>query len=161
MKMEGRDPCNNLLGQDWSDSPFYTMLTNGKGWVSNHTSPFSAIGSPEIITVKRGRKYRLRMISGASIWAIKVNISDHDFEVIAVSGGYVQPARAKAFIASSGERVDVIVEANQPVANYWINVMNLLLALRGRPRPSHRPQARRPHAGGRLPSRCRPRRAGP
>lgn len=120
-------PCTGIWDQDWSDAQYYTLLTNGKGWVTDYkASPAVPTGTPEVISVKAGRRYRLRIIGGTASWGAKFNITGHGFDIIAVSGAASERTPAQGFVMTSGERVDVILEANQPIGNYWINVMTLL-----------------------------------
>jgi FtsP/CotA-like multicopper oxidase with cupredoxin domain len=84
----GDNACTGIWEQDWSDQTFYTLLTNGKGWVKDDQG--MAVGEPEIIRVQHGKRYRLRIISGVASWGIKINITGHTFDVIQISGGYVQ-----------------------------------------------------------------------
>ena len=115
----GTNPCSKMINQDFSDSVFFTLLTNGKGWDQNGN------GAPEVIKVQKGQRYRLRFVNGASNWAIKVNVSFHSMDVIAINGGIIVRISTQGVISTSGERFDVILTADQTVGNYWIHISTL------------------------------------
>lgn len=104
--------CSNISSQDWSDAPFTTILTNGKGWVTDPTTK-RPVGSPYIIKVQKGKRYRFRTIQGAASWGLKVQVEGHGISVIALDGANVKATPAKGFVFTPGERVDFILHANQ------------------------------------------------
>lgn len=62
MPAMGSGPCSKSM-EDLSDTPYFTLLTNGKGWVPGAGSK-AAAGSAEVFSVKQGQTYRFRVIAG-------------------------------------------------------------------------------------------------
>lgn len=53
--------CSNVSSQDWSDAPFTSILTNGKGFMgaaANGTKKRAPVGSPYVVRVEKGKRYR-------------------------------------------------------------------------------------------------------
>eukprot|EP00775_Hariotina_reticulata_P009666 gene9666-9825_t len=117
--------CNNVSDQDWSDAPYTTILTNGKGWMQDPASK-KPVGTPAVFKVQQGKKYRLRIIQGAGSWGLKLTFPDHTCDVIAIDGINIKPKTARGFVLTPGERLDCILEANQPVGNYYVNIATLV-----------------------------------
>ncbi|KAI9034698.1 Cupredoxin [Hyaloraphidium curvatum] len=114
------DPA--FLDQDISDAPWLGAQVNGNGLIfgANATS-----GEPYVVKVQSGKRYRLRFIGGMSSWALQIAPRNHTFSIIALDGRPVEPVRASSILISSGERMDMVLEANQPVANYWIDLSTI------------------------------------
>jgi ABC-type multidrug transport system ATPase subunit/FtsP/CotA-like multicopper oxidase with cupredoxin domain len=72
-----------------------------------------------------GERVRLRIINAASLYTFRFSIDGHRMTVISTDGADVQPLAVDELIISSGERFDLILEANQPRANFWIRVDTL------------------------------------
>ena len=72
-----------------------------------------------------GKKYRFRIISAAANCPIEVFIQNHTFTAISSEGGHIQPFEADVLNLSGGERWDIVVSADQPVANYWLYARGL------------------------------------
>lgn len=105
--------CTNISSQDWSDAPFTTILTNGKGFVQDPATR-KPVGAPYVLKVQKGKRYRVRTIQGASSWGLKVKAPQgHGMTVIALDGSNVQATPGKGFVFTPGERVDFILHANQ------------------------------------------------
>lgn len=108
--------CTNISSQDWSDAPFTTILTNGKGFVQDPATR-KPVGAPYVLKVQKGKRYRVRAIQGASSWGFKVKAPQgHGMTVIALDGSNVQATPGKGFVFTPGERVDFILHANQVCA---------------------------------------------
>ncbi|KAB5588450.1 Laccase [Ceratobasidium theobromae] len=90
-------------------------LINGKG---------RYVGGPEVprsvINVVPGRRYRLRVINASAIGSFTFSIEGHSLTIIEADGIPHEPLVVDSFQIYAGQRYSVIVEANQPVANYWI-----------------------------------------
>lgn len=114
------------LNQDISDAPWYGIQINGKGYIGADSNAMEPGGSgaqqPLVINVRKGKRYRMRVIGGMSSWALKVNVTGHGMQVIALDGRPVTPRNAQAVVVSSGERFDFVLNADQPVGNYWVDV---------------------------------------
>lgn len=107
-------------GPDVGDVPFQSALINGKGrFDPTSKSPL------ETFTVSRGDKIRFRLINGSSTYALKFAIDGHKMTVIAADGALTKPRQVDSVILAIGDRYDVIVDADQPVANYWIRANTL------------------------------------
>ena len=106
--------CPELPPRDYSDIPYYSLYTNGQGWVKDKKSG-KALGKPHVITVQKGKRYRFRTIQGAASWGMKVEPLSHPIEIIAVDGAETERTPAKGYIFTPGERVDFLLNANQPV----------------------------------------------
>lgn len=104
--------CSDVSAQDWSDAPFTTLLTNGKGFMTDPTTK-QPVGSPFVVKVQKGKRYRFRVISGAASWGIKVKVQGHDIDIIALDGSNVEATPAKGFVFTPGERVDFLLHANK------------------------------------------------
>lgn len=86
---------------------------------------FATTGAAAVLRVKSGRRYRVRALSGASSWALRLAVAGHNVSVVAVDGAPIAPAPAASFVLASGQRADFILTADQPPANYWVNVSSL------------------------------------
>lgn len=81
--------CPDLPPRDYSDTPFYSIYANGKGYVLDAKTG-KALGTPYILNVKRGRRYRVRTIQGSASWAIKLQPMNHTISIIAADGANVK-----------------------------------------------------------------------
>jgi len=103
------------LNQDISDAPWYGIQINGKGYIDADSNAMEPGGSgaqqPLVINVRKGKRYRMRVIGGMSSWALKVNVTGHGMQVIALDGRPVTPRNAQAVVVSSGERFDFVLNA--------------------------------------------------
>ncbi|OCT53411.1 Laccase-2 [Cladophialophora carrionii] len=74
-------------------------------------------------TITKGKKYRLRLINTSTNDNFKVSLDGHNFTVITADFVPVKPFTTQWLFLGIGERHDVIVEANQPIDNYWFHVV--------------------------------------
>ncbi|XP_011177989.1 uncharacterized protein LOC105209329 isoform X1 [Zeugodacus cucurbitae] len=103
-----------------------SVLINGKGQFRDPNTGFMTNTPLEIFTITPGRRYRFRMINAfASVCPAQVTIEGHTMTVIATDGEPVHPVDVNTIISFSGERYDFIINANQPVGAYWIQVRGL------------------------------------
>ncbi|XP_052105492.1 uncharacterized protein LOC127738326 [Mytilus californianus] len=79
----------------------------------------------EVFVVKQGGRYRFRIISLAAMNAYRVSIDNHELKVVAVDGTEVEEEQAESVILHSAERIDVEIQANAPVGNYWIRMEDM------------------------------------
>ncbi|KAL0572350.1 laccase, multicopper oxidase, benzenediol:oxygen oxidorectuctase [Marasmius crinis-equi] len=93
-----------------------STLINGLGrWSQGDlTAPLS------VITVESGKRYRLRVVNTACDPMYDFHIDQHNFTVIEADSVSHQPVTADSVKIYAGQRYSVILEANQPVGNYWI-----------------------------------------
>ncbi|KAJ8683445.1 hypothetical protein QAD02_019237 [Eretmocerus hayati] len=100
-----------------------TLLVNGKGRFFYDGSKSFANTPVEIFKVKRGHKYRFRMINAAAEdCPIRVSVDNHKLLVISLDGQDVEEVNVDAIDIWSGERVDFVLNANQKPRNYWIRL---------------------------------------
>jgi FtsP/CotA-like multicopper oxidase with cupredoxin domain len=95
-----------VLNQDISDAPWGGVRVNGRG-------AGAGAGEPLVLTVEAGKRYRMRLIGGMSSWALKVGVSGHSMQVIALDGRPVVPRKAEALLLTSGERADFVLAAGE------------------------------------------------
>lgn len=77
-----------------------------------------------IYNVEHGKRYRFRVINAASnMCPFQLQIEDHEFAVIASDGPTFKPVVVDTLFFISGERYDIVVEANKPdVRDYFVRV---------------------------------------
>ena len=108
------------------------ILSAGKGVYKQFQDPSGqsttyTFTPREVMKVQKGYAYRFRMISNGIMNApIQVSIDKHRMTLIASDGAPFQPVTVDYFIIYAGERWDFVVNASQPVGNYWINLKGLL-----------------------------------
>lgn len=70
-----------------------------------------------------GSRNRFRIINaGSAICPVAVSVDNHTLTVISADGFDIAPIEVQRIVMNNGERFDVIIQANQPVGNYWIRV---------------------------------------
>ncbi|KAL0062617.1 laccase, multicopper oxidase, benzenediol:oxygen oxidorectuctase [Marasmius tenuissimus] len=93
-----------------------STLINGLGrW-----SDANATSSLAVITVESGKRYRFRVVNAACDPAYEFYISNHSFTVIEADSINHEPVTADSVTIFAGQRYSLVMEANQPVGNYWI-----------------------------------------
>ncbi|KAL0063533.1 laccase, multicopper oxidase, benzenediol:oxygen oxidorectuctase [Marasmius tenuissimus] len=93
-----------------------STLINGLGrW-----SDANATSSLTVITVESGKRYRFRVVNAACDPAYEFYISNHTFTVIEADSINHEPVTADSVTMYAGQRYSLVMEANQPVGNYWI-----------------------------------------
>ncbi|KAJ1521928.1 hypothetical protein ONE63_002262 [Megalurothrips usitatus] len=138
-------PEHGVLMWDWTHTPAASkflahhhagddnkadsVLINGKG-VSrrfNNTDGTTSFTPREVFAVKQGLRYRFRIVNAGFLnCPLELSVDNHTLLVVASDGADVKPVRVNSLVSYAGERWDVIVEASQPVANYWMRVHGLL-----------------------------------
>jgi hypothetical protein len=92
----------------------YTGLVNGM-----NVSPDGTKGKYFNATVQSGKRYRLRLINTSVDSAYMVSVDNHPFTVITSDFVPVMPYVADRVFIGIGQRLDVIIEANQTAGNFW------------------------------------------
>ncbi|KAL0567327.1 laccase, multicopper oxidase, benzenediol:oxygen oxidorectuctase, partial [Marasmius crinis-equi] len=93
-----------------------STLINGLGrWSSGNTTSELAV-----ITVESGKRYRFRLVNTACDPNYDFHIDNHTFTVIEADGVNHQPVDADSFQIFAGQRYSFVLNADQPVGNYWI-----------------------------------------
>ncbi|KAK7464894.1 hypothetical protein VKT23_006103 [Stygiomarasmius scandens] len=82
-------------------------------------------GGPEVpfpvINVEPGKRYRFRIINQSVRSVFTVGFDNHNMTVIAADGQETEPHVVDSIEMLAGQRYDVVVTADQPIANYWLN----------------------------------------
>ncbi|KAF3429633.1 hypothetical protein E2986_09965 [Frieseomelitta varia] len=120
-----------------------SVLINGKGQFRDPNTGFMTNTPLEIFTITPGRRYRFRLINSfGSVCPSQITFEGHTLTIIATDGEAVQPVAVDTIIsfsgknrlipiarsfdhASRGERYDFVINADQPVGAYWIQVRAL------------------------------------
>lgn len=90
-------------------------LINGKGrYEGGPAVPLS------VVNIESGKRYRFRIVSMACDPNFTFSIDNHQFTVIEADGEGVVPLLVDSLVISPGQRYSVVLNANQPVDNYWI-----------------------------------------
>lgn len=79
-----------------------------------------------VFHVQVGNKYRFRVINSAfNVCPFQLQIENQTFSVIATELSYIEPVVADTLHFLSGERFDIVIDANLPPRDYWIRVREL------------------------------------
>ncbi|KAG6877681.1 hypothetical protein C0993_005101 [Termitomyces sp. T159_Od127] len=82
-------------------------------------------GGPEVPffvqNVEAGKRYRFRIINQSARNVFTISVDSHDLTIIETDGTPTSPMIVNEIQMLAGQRYSVVLEANQPVANYWIN----------------------------------------
>jgi FtsP/CotA-like multicopper oxidase with cupredoxin domain len=68
------------------------------------------LDDPEVVSVERGGRVRLRIINGATATAFTIDLGAIEGELVAVDGQPVQPVRGSRFPISMGQRLDILLQ---------------------------------------------------
>ncbi|KAF8956271.1 laccase [Flammula alnicola] len=90
-------------------------LINGKG-----RYPGGPITDLLIVNVEHGKRYRLRLVSIACDPTYTFSIDNHLLTVIEADSESVNPVVVDTLEIFPGQRYSVVLNANQPINNYWI-----------------------------------------
>ncbi|KAF8890409.1 Cu-oxidase-domain-containing protein [Infundibulicybe gibba] len=74
-----------------------------------------------VVNVVAGKRYRFRIINQSARNVFTMSIDSHTLTVIEADGVATQSMTVDTLDLLAGQRYSVVVHANQPVANYWIN----------------------------------------
>ncbi|KAK7438178.1 hypothetical protein VKT23_018108 [Stygiomarasmius scandens] len=82
-------------------------------------------GGPEVpfsvVNVIAGKRYRLRIINESARNVFTMSIDSHNLTIIEADGVATTPMTVDEIEMLAGQRYSVVLEANQPVDNYWFN----------------------------------------
>ncbi|KAH7135742.1 putative multicopper oxidase, type 1 [Dendryphion nanum] len=76
-------------------------------------------GAYGVTSIKKGKKYRLRLINPSADNNIRVSLDNHQFTVISSDLIPIKPYTTNWVLLAVGQRYDVIINANQNIGNYW------------------------------------------
>lgn len=111
------------------DADVRSILVNGKGRnTAAQLEGVEEVALPlEVVKVTPDLRHRLRFISGTGLnCPIIVSVDSHPLTIIATDGDPIVPFTTDSFVIYTGERFDVVLEANQPADNYWIRFTGLI-----------------------------------
>ncbi|KAF5384016.1 hypothetical protein D9757_006916 [Collybiopsis confluens] len=82
-------------------------------------------GGPEVpfhvVNVVQGKRYRFRIINTSARNVFTISVDSHNLTIIETDGNPTSPMTVNSIDMLAGQRYSVVVAANQPVDNYWIN----------------------------------------
>jgi FtsP/CotA-like multicopper oxidase with cupredoxin domain len=78
-------------------------------------------GSYDRLVLTPGKKHLIRLINASVDNSFVISLVGHNFTVISTDMVPITPVVRSSLFMGVGQRYDVIVEANQPVGNYWLN----------------------------------------
>jgi len=94
---------------------FDSTLINGAGRYAK--GPATTLTS---ITVERGKRYRFRLVSISCQPNFMFSVDGHNLTIIEVDGVSTEPLVVNEIQIFAGQRYSFILNANQPIGNYWI-----------------------------------------
>lgn len=97
MSMPGMDHGGGA-GPDLNDVEYDAYLANDR-----------TLDDPQVVTVERGQRVRLRIINGATSTAFWIETGAVSAEVVAVDGTPVQPLPGSRFPLAGGQRLDLLL----------------------------------------------------
>ncbi|KAH9963711.1 laccase [Lactifluus volemus] len=117
---------------------FNSTLINGKGrYIGGPSVPLAVVNVKnglrsvllfnivpnEKLTCGNNNRYRLRIVSISCDPSFDFSIDDHQLTIIEVDGNNVQPLVVDSLKIFAGQRYSAVLNANQPVDNYWIRAL--------------------------------------
>ncbi|XP_066595329.1 uncharacterized protein [Prorops nasuta] len=146
-KHPGQDPDNFLI--------------NGRGRYTNPDTGETTNTSLAVFTVTPGKRSRFRFVNTfCTVCPASLAIQDHSLTVIALDGVPVKPTVVDTIVSFSGERYDFVINANESIASYYIQLKGLgecgeksmqQLAILRYEGASERPNLAEPHYNGSIP----------
>ena len=110
-----------LAGRHWDPSIVHRGDPNND-WTVNYTLcslSDRSLGAGEPIRVKQGQRVLFRIVNADATRQLNLALPGHKFKVIALDGNPVPtPAEVELLGVAVGERVDAVVEMNQP--GVWV-----------------------------------------
>jgi L-ascorbate oxidase len=98
--------------------PPNSFLTNGNSLGTNCT----ARSEYSVIPVESNKSYRFRIIGAGSLYYMNFYIPGHKMLLVEVEGTLIVPIEIDHLEIFSGQRYSVIVTANQPAADYYMEI---------------------------------------
>lgn len=89
-------PGGAMAGMDLNDIDYDAYLANDR-----------TLDDPEVVTVEKGGRVRLRIINSATATAFTIDTGSLSGELVAVDGQPVQPLGGRSFPISMGQRLDI------------------------------------------------------
>ncbi|KAH7128332.1 laccase [Dendryphion nanum] len=116
---------------DWFHMPIFTVNAAAlhatgppiaNNILINGTMTSASGGKYAVTTLQHGKKHLLRLVNMGINNYIHVGLDGHDFTVIAADFVPIVPYKTSSLVLAVGQRYDVIIDACQPVQNYWLRV---------------------------------------
>ena len=108
--------------------PFWSGIINDKGRHYDKNGEHNN-ADLNVFYVTQNEQYRFRLIGAQALYAYKFSIQNHSLTVVATDGTQIESITEVHYvIVNTGERYDVIVNANQSIASYWILAETLEVA---------------------------------
>lgn len=104
-------------GKPGSPPPSDNVLFNG-----TNINPTGSGGEYSKITLTRGKRHRLRLINASVDNTYTVSIVGHKMTVIQTDFVPIHPFTTEQIYMTVGQRHDIIINANNDIDNYWLNV---------------------------------------
>jgi FtsP/CotA-like multicopper oxidase with cupredoxin domain len=95
-----------------------STLINGLGRYAG--GPTSELA---VISVEYGKRYRFRLVGMSCDPNFMFSIDGHNLTVIEADGELTEPLLVDSLQVFAGQRYSVIMNATQPVGNYWIRAL--------------------------------------
>ena len=92
-------------GEPFPGSTPFNIDVNYPGYLMNGKT----VDDPWTMQVKQGDRLRLRLINGSTATFFRVQLEDHEMEIIAADGQPVVPTKAGNVVLAIAERYDVLV----------------------------------------------------
>lgn len=105
-----------VAGSPGSSPPSDNLLFNG-----TNINPVGGGGNYARVNLTPGKRHRLRLINPSVDNTYTVSIVNHEFTVIETDFVPVNAYSTNSIFVGVGQRYDVLIDANQPSGNYWIN----------------------------------------
>jgi FtsP/CotA-like multicopper oxidase with cupredoxin domain len=101
-----------------------SLLINGRGRFYDPTTNSTADAPLSMFHVDQGKRFKFRIIGASSgVCPLKFQIEDHNFTVISTDATRVKPFKVDTLYVTSGERYDIVINANQMKKDsYWIRI---------------------------------------
>ncbi|KAG1740901.1 laccase [Suillus paluster] len=101
------------------------VTVNGNSTLINGLGRYQGGPNSElaVVNVEYGKRYRLRIIGMSCDPNFVFSIDNHDLTVIEADGELTEPLLVDSLQILAGQRYSVVLNANQPVDNYWIRAL--------------------------------------
>lgn len=97
-----------------------STLINGLGIAHNTNGTH---GQHAVVTVKKGKRYRFRLINMACLPHFTFSIDRHNLTIIEADSIETKPMVVDSLDIYAGQRYSFVLTANQPEENYWIRAL--------------------------------------
>jgi FtsP/CotA-like multicopper oxidase with cupredoxin domain len=125
------EELDSIFLSDWSHQTVDALYASAEAagppkmdtGLINGQNSWNGLGSRYTKTVESGKKYRLRIVNGAIDTFFKFSIDNHPFTVIAMDFVPLVPYTTNVLDISMGQRYDIIIEATEATADYWMRAI--------------------------------------